>query len=375
MAEGRGSPFFGTGEDVNDTATGTASPPVAAPSSSLERGADVPRTEHPNPIFRREPWLTLNGRWRFTFDPQDAGEQGRWHRLPHPAARPDQQAERALAGLDFEPGRATRAEDPFRAEIVVPFPWESRLSGVGDTSYKGAAWYQRVIEVPAEWAHPGAPPPMAEEPAGLESAGDAAAGSAAPGAGVRWRLRPYVCFGAVDWSAKVWVNGRFVGEHAGGYTPFALDVSRYVRPGRAATLTVRAWDTSAADTPIGKQVERWYTHSGGIWQPVWLEGRPEAHITRIQITTTSPETGAADFEIGVRRDLDPADEIASAGNGAPPAYTLRVTSDDGAFPDAEAPVTLAGGEAVARLRVEVPRPRLWSPEDPHLYDCVVTLTP
>ena len=143
---------------MTDSATGTASPPVAAPSTAPERGADVPRPEHPNPLFRREPWVTLNGRWRFTFDPQDAGEQGRWHRLPHPAARPDQQAERALAGLDFEPGRATRAEDPFRAEIVVPFPWESRLSGVGDTDYKGAAWYQRVIEVPAQWAHPGPPP-------------------------------------------------------------------------------------------------------------------------------------------------------------------------------------------------------------------------
>ena len=182
----------------------------------------------------------------------------------------------------------------------------------------------------------------------------------------------------------MWVNGRFAGEHAGGYTPFALDISRYVRPGRAATLTVRAWDTSAADTPIGKQVERWYTHSGGIWQPVWLEGRPEAHITRIQVTTTSPDTGAAEFEIGVRRDPHPADEIASFGgatsaggaeNGAAPTYTVRVTSDEGAFPDAEASVTLAGGEAVARLRVVVPDPRLWSPESPHLYDCVVTLTP
>ena len=127
----------------------------------------------------------MNGRWRFTFDPQDAGEQGRWHRLPHPAARPDQQAERALAGLDFEPGRATRAEDPFRAEIVVPFPWESRLSGVGDTSYKGAAWYQRVIEVPAEWAHPGAPTGV--EPA--QRATPEGVGDGAP-TGVEPRRRP-----------------------------------------------------------------------------------------------------------------------------------------------------------------------------------------
>ena len=94
-------------------------------------------------------------------------------------------------------------------------------------------WYQRVIEVPAEWAIPGAPPPVAEEPAGLESAGDTATGERRPLSGVPRRLRPFLCFGAVDWSAKVWVNGRFAGEHAGGYTPFALDISRYVRPGRA----------------------------------------------------------------------------------------------------------------------------------------------
>ena len=200
-----------------------------------------------------------------------------------------------------------------------------------------------------------------------------------PGAGVRWRQRPFLCFGAVDWSAKVWVNGRFAGEHAGGYTPFALDVSRYVRPGPAATLTVRAWDTSAADTPIGKQVERWYTHSGGIWQPVWLEGRPEAYITRIQISTT-PDLGAAAFEIGVagahlRRPSAPVEPSAPrvAADGAGTEVPLTRPRRGGSFPDVEAPLDLfrRGGRSPS-LRVAVPDPALWSPESPHLYDCVVT---
>ena len=83
---------------------------------------------------------------------------------------------------------------------------------------------------------------------------------------------------AVDWSARVWVNGRFVTEHEGGYTPFEVDLSRYVRPGQIVTLTVRVWDACDADTPLGKQTEEWYTHSGGIWQTVWLEARPSAHL-------------------------------------------------------------------------------------------------
>ncbi len=72
----------------------------------------------------------------------------------------------------------------------------------------------------------------------------------------------------------MWVDGRFVTEHDGGYTPFYVDLTPYLRPGRPATLTVRVWDACDADTLLGKQVDEWYTHSGGIWQPVWLEGRP-----------------------------------------------------------------------------------------------------
>src|SRR5688500_14449450 len=207
----------------------------------------TPRAEHPRPIFRREPWLSLNGKWRFGFDPREIGEQSRWYRLAHPELRPHRAdaAQGAIAaGLNFEPGRGTRTGDPFADEIVVPFPWESQLSGIGNVDYKGAAWYQRILTVPAEWGTPsatspttpsGTPPtepvgapsiatsgaPSAEThgapstepanalstetsgaPSGLPSIGDA---STAPAAG-RWRLHPHLCFGAVDWTARVWVN-------------------------------------------------------------------------------------------------------------------------------------------------------------------------
>ncbi|HXI19033.1 MAG TPA: glycoside hydrolase family 2 TIM barrel-domain containing protein, partial [Chloroflexota bacterium] len=232
---------------------------------------------------------------------------------------------------------------------------------------------------------------------GLPSTGDAS-GGAARGAGVRWALRPYLCFGAVDWSARVWVNGRFAGEHSGGFTPFALDLSHLVRPGRPATLTVRAWDTSSADTPLGKQVERWYTHSGGIWQTVWLEGRPAAHLTKVHVTPHLEE-GAATFEIGVRHDGHGSGG-AHDGHGGGSDYRVRITSADGSFPEVVETVTLtdvadvadvagvdggagvAGGAArgtdaggkLVRVRVSVPSARAWSPEDPHLYECSVTLS-
>ena len=300
----------------------------------------IPHPEHPRPIFQRDPWLTLNGRWRFGFDPKDIGEQNRWYRLPHPDVRSASSGADA-AGLNFEPGRGVRTGDPFAKEIVVPFPWESRLSEIGDADYKGAAWYQRTVEVPGEWG----------------SAGNATS------TGSEWRLRPWLCFGAVDWSARVWIDGRFAGEHSGGYTPFYLDLSRHVRPGKTATLTVRAWDTSSAEQPLGKQVERWYTPSGGIWQTVWLEGRPAAHLTRIHVTPNL-EAGSASFDIGIAADTAAPDS----------AYQLRVESVDGAFPAEEQSVTVAAGGTTARLDVQVPAPRAWSPEDPHLYDCTVTLS-
>ena len=182
---------------MQSTAATPAGQSTSVPPPESGPDATIPRPEHPRPDLRRDEWRNLNGTWRFSFDPQNRGEQQRWYRLPHPdvAARTGE--------------IAAHGDDAFNAQIVVPFPWESRLSGVADPGYKGAAWYQRVIEAPREWADPGGrrPGPGARRPA------------------TTWRRRPYLCFGAVDWNAKVWVDGRFVTEHDGGYTPFAVDLS------------------------------------------------------------------------------------------------------------------------------------------------------
>jgi hypothetical protein len=301
----------------------------------------IPRPEHPRPDFQREPWINLNGRWRFTFDPKNLGEQQRWHRLPHPDLRGDSP-------------RAT--DDPFGKTIVVPFPWESFLSEIRDTEYRGAAWYQRTLVVPAEWGRPEADAGAAA-PVGESSIPGPLGGSGA----AQWRLRPYLCFGAVDWNAKVWVDGRFVAEHSGGYTPFYLDLSRVLLPGRPATLTVRVYDACDADTLLGKQTYDWYTPSSGIWQTVWLEGRPSAHLHHVRITPHYPE-GRATFTVRVH-----------TAEGAGSDVRLRIRSDDGAFPEVETPLRIEPGLSEHVLEVTVPEPRAWSPEEPHLYDCTVHL--
>jgi hypothetical protein len=365
--------------------------PLAMPEQTT---ADIPRPEHPRPDFRRDDWVTLNGAWRFSFDPNNIGEQMRWYHVSHPVAA-------SHLGEVTDP-----VEDPFGAEIVVPFPWESRLSGIHDPHYKGAAWYQRAVEAPREWAERPAPaaapagdgpfqqPTDIADPAGPAGLGVAMAAARggelvgapaepprAGGSGRRagrtatWRLRPYLCFGAVDWSARVWINGRFVAEHDGGYTPFEVDISRFVRPGVPVTLTVRVWDATDADTPLGKQTEEWYTHSSGIWQTVWLEGRPAAHLTRTHVTPHQHLKHAQHAE-GVSEAGWSADfsfAIASPPELAGREAVLAIESSDGLFPGVERRLTLEDRRTEALIDLPVPNPRAWSPEDPHLYDCVVTL--
>ena len=223
----------------------------------------------------------------------------------------------------------------------MPFPWESRLSGLSAKEYKGAAWYQRSIEIPADWADS----PPEDGP-------------------LQWRLKPYLCFGAVDWHARVWVNGRFVGEHSGGYTPFTLNIDRFVQPGQPTTVTVRAYDACDADTLLGKQTSDWYTPSSGIWQTVWLEGRPAAHLSRLHITPQL-EAGKATFTVVIRT------EPGAEGK----TYRLVVTSVDDSFPKVTRQVDSTGEDTEATFDVLVPNPRAWSPESPHLYDCTVRLEP
>ncbi|MFO0869334.1 MAG: glycoside hydrolase family 2 TIM barrel-domain containing protein [Pirellulales bacterium] len=246
--------------------------------------------EHPRPQLVRPQWLNLNGLWDYATAPA-----------------------------------AQSAPERFAGQILVPFPYESSLSGVmkrlGDQEQ---LWYQRTFQVPREWA------------------------------GQRVLLH----FGAVDWEARVWVNGKAVGEHRGGYDPFSLDITAALHPGGDQQLRVAVSDpTDGSTQPRGKQVRRpegiWYTPTTGIWQTVWLEAVPEVSIDRLRLV---PDVDGGALE--VMADL----------RGAATDGQIVVQVKEG-----EKVVATARGPAGKAVRAAVPQPKLWSPDSPFLYDLQVDL--
>jgi beta-galactosidase/beta-glucuronidase len=109
----------------------------------------------------------------------------------------------------------TRYLAPYARTIRVPYAWESKLSGIGDTQYKGVAWYRREFTLPDRWRG----------------------------------QRVWLCFGAVDHHATVWVNGVRVGDHEGGYSEFRFDITPHVRFDRPNTVVVRVEDHTDRETP------------------------------------------------------------------------------------------------------------------------------
>ncbi len=206
-------------------------------------------------------------------------------------------------------------------KILVPFCLESKLGGVQrllDASE--ALWYRRTFE--------------------LESA-----------AGQRTLLN----FEAVDYRCDVFVNGRLVGSHQGGHTPFALDVTQAVRPGQNEVI-VRVEDETEGWQLRGKQVLEargiWYTQVSGIWQTVWLEQVSPRYLQDLKIATD-----AAAGSITVR-PIVAGDDVSSR---------VRIVVRDGQQVVAESEGTHAS------MTLEIPAARLWSPDDPHLYNIDVML--
>lgn len=185
--------------------------------------------------------------------------------VPATAVRPSRlaQPERPLAVRDrpgdsgLERGLLTR---DLERQILVPFPPESELSGIGDTDFLEAVWYRRVLTLPADWAG----------------------------------RRVLLHFGAVDHDTTVWANGTEVARHRGGFTPFTADLGDIAGSGQDVVVTVRARDPRSGPQARGKQAIKYanhdcnYTRVTGIWQTVWLEPVHEAHLRRPRITRIWP---------------------------------------------------------------------------------------
>jgi len=205
--------------------------------------------------------------------------------------------------------------------IMVPFPMESALSGVG--AHYEHSWYRRTFTIPSSWA------------------------------GQRVLLN----FGAVDWEATVWVNGRRIGTHRGGYDPFSMDITAALRP--AGTQEVIVGVDAPVDLggePVGKQRLRpgsiWFTANSGIWQTVWLEPVPAAHIDSIRAT---PDLQDDTLSVTVHT-------TDAAGD------TIQALAYQGAQE-----VGSAQGSPTGTLTIPVPNARLWSPQNPYLYGLTVRL--
>ncbi len=255
-------------------------------------GAQVPLPEQPRPDFARAEWLNLNGRWRFSFDARDEGERAGW-----------------MAGTL-----------PGMREIVVPFSWGAPLSGVPDSADIG--WYARSITVPDAW---------------------------------RGR-RVFLVFGASDWRTSAWLSGKKLGEHQGGYTPFSLELTPYMRPGATQPLVVRVDDSPHPFKLEGKQG---YGKARGMWQTVYLEARGGDPLEAVHFT---PHADLA----GVRVD-------ARLHEPAPTELTLRLTFTNR---DRQLVVTqrIPRGATTASVDVPLPNARRWSLDDPFLHDVVATVS-
>lgn len=272
---------------------------------------------HPRPLLTRDRWTDLSGPWGFAFDDADAGMAAGWF-------------ERA---------------DVFDRTILVPFPPESAASGIGDPAPHPVVWYRRTFRVAPE---------------------DRAAAT-----GRDLLLH----FGAVDYRARVWLNGRLVAEHEGGHTPFSAVVTPYLLPGDAEqTIVVRAADDPHdLAQPRGKQDwepephKIWYHRTTGIWQPVWLEPVPAVRIEELRWT---PDLDRALLDCRVRLNRAPSEPL---------RLRVRLTLQD--EPIADQTMAVAVGDLEARLGIALDPGRiamdgdryLWSPRFPNLLQAEVEL--
>ena len=252
----------------------------------------APLPEYPRPQLVRGNWQNLNGLWDYHLSPADQKN--------FPAA--------------------------WDGKILVPFPLESALSGVGKQAGKEKAlWYKKEIEI---------------------------------NAAIRKSQDILLHFGAVDWRCEVYVNGQYAGIHEGGYDPFSFSITPYLKKGNRQEIVIRVWDpTDDGPQPRGKQVNKpggiWYTPVTGIWQTVWIEGVNKNFIRSLR-TTPDIDRGILNIDATVQ-DIQPGDQ-------------LQVTVWDG-----KTKIMQELFNAGQPAQLSITNPKLWSPAQPFLYDMQVTL--
>jgi len=227
--------------------------------------------------------------------------------------------------INFD-GKFLKAEK-FKEKIIVPFCRESELSGINRKGFIKSVWYKKEFAVPKSWG----------------------------------KKTVRLHFGAVDWHARVWVNDVLVGEHKGGQAPFAFDISKVLKSGDN-TIIVNAFDDVRSGLQAsGKQSRKLkshgcsYTRTTGIWQSVWLEAAGTTYIEKFKVIS-DPDNKKVHLTFKV------------VGDVAGLKVNAKVSSKS------KISATSAKAGAVVSISVPIKDQRLWSIEDPFLYDLELSLT-
>ena len=252
---------------------------------------DSVHQDYPRPTLVRKDWLNLNGLWQFS-----AAKQG----------------EAPPTGKDLG------------ERILVPFPVESALSGIG--RHESRMWYRRTFEIPAADA---------------------------------WKNKQVILhLDAVDWESTIWVNGKEIGTHRGGYDRISLDITSALKPTGPQELIVGVWDPTDANwQPRGKQVLKpegiWYTPTSGIWQTVWIEPVPERAIESLSVHAIPGGIAVVHMDwnkFALRKDgvvtaeAKFGEDIVASFSGNPGDHVPQGT-----------------------LALQIAQPRLWTPHQPSIY--------
>jgi len=245
--------------------------------------------EYPRPQMVRREWINLNGLWDLNLAGQD---------------------DSSLAGIDWN------------KKILVPFPVESAISGVMEKAE--CLRYRRYFNLPQKWHN----------------------------------QNILLHFGAVDWEAEVFLNGKRVGMHRGGYDAFSFDITDYLVPDGEQELIVRVYDpTDRGVIARGKQVDEpggiFYTSTTGIWQTVWLEPVPRAHIRSFRLVPDLKEKSVLiNVDASNSNTVDMVSIFARSG---------------------EKILGRAEGIPGQDLVLKISEAQLWTPQKPFLYDLEIEL--